>query len=165
VKRFALLLLLLPALAACGGSKKSTTSAKPSTVPPTSTGAAVSKMNNHGKKDVSGMSSVNVEMDDYYFSPTVLKGKPGQKLTINLSNHGTVEHNFSITSLGLNHDVEPKKTATVQVTFPKSGLVAFFCKYHKTLGMAGELTAGASTNMGSGGSGGSSSNTSTSSGY
>jgi plastocyanin len=144
VKRFALLLLLLPALAAaCGsGSNKSTSQASPgSTVPPTSTRSNTPKMNQHGAKDVSGMSSLNVEMDDYYFSPTIIKGKPGQKLTLNFSNHGSVEHNFTVSSQGLDKDVQPKKTATVQVTLPKSGMLVFFCSYHKTLGMTGELQA------------------------
>jgi plastocyanin len=162
VKRFALLLLLIPALAACGGGKKSTTSANSSTVPPTSTSATTPKMNKHGVKDVSGMSSLEVEMDDYYFSPTVIKGKPGQKLTLDFSNHGTVEHNFTITSQGLNKDVEPKKTASVQVTLPKSGVLVFYCKYHKTLGMVGELSTGTGgANMG----GGSSGSSTTSGGY
>jgi plastocyanin len=163
VKRFALLLLLVPALAACGGGKKSTTSANPSTVPPTSTSSAPTKMNKHGVKDVSGMSSVDVEMDDYYFSPTVIQGKPGQKLTLNFKNEGTVEHNFTITSEGFNKDVEPKETASVDVTLPKSGTLVFYCKYHKTLGMAGELQAGKGSGMGS--SGGSSGSSTTSSGY
>ena len=168
MKRFALIFVLLPvvALAAgCGGKKSTTTAASPgSTVPPTTTSSATPKMNQHGTKDVSGMSSLDVEMDDYYFSPTVIHGTPGQKLTLNFSNHGTTEHNFTITSQGLNKDVQPKKTASVQVTLPHSGFLVFYCKYHKTLGMAGELTAGSGgSNMG--GSGGSSGSSTTSSGY
>lgn len=166
MKRYALLLLLLlPAIAAgCGGGKKATTSA-PSTVPPTSTGATTAKMNQHGTKNVSGMSSLNVEMDDYYFSPTIIQGKPGQKLTLNFSNHAKVEHNFTLTSEGFNKDVEGGKTASVTITLPKSGTVGFYCKYHKTLGMAGELQAGKNTSSSSGSSGSSSSSSTTSSGY
>jgi hypothetical protein len=37
-----------------------------------------------------------VELDDYYFEPTVLKAKPGSKITPELKNEGKVEHNFSI---------------------------------------------------------------------
>lgn len=87
------------------------------------------------------MSSVNVEMNDYYFSPSIIKATPGQKLTLNFSNHGTVEHNFTIASQGMSRDVPPQKAASVQVTLPSSGLIAFFCKYHMTRGMAGELLA------------------------
>ena len=54
------------------------------------------KANDHGTKDVSGESSVELEQDNFYFEPTILKGSPGQKLTIELSNEGSALHNFSI---------------------------------------------------------------------
>ena len=98
-------------------------------------------MNKHGTKDVSGSLSVDVEMGDYYFSPTVIQATSGQKLTLNLSNHGTVAHNFSLASQGIDRDVLPNQSASVRVTVPASGLIAFYCKYHKKLGMAGELVA------------------------
>jgi plastocyanin len=134
-------LLLLFALAGCGsGGAKSTsnyysagpTSTVPATHPPP-------KMNRRGTKDVSGAPSVNVEMNDHSFSPTIIKATPGQKLKLNFSNHGTVEHNFTVQSQGISRDVPPQKTANVEVTLPSSGLIAFYCKYHKKLGMAGEL--------------------------
>ena len=33
--------------------------------------------NDHGTKDVSGESSVELEQDNFYFEPTILKGTPG----------------------------------------------------------------------------------------
>ncbi len=36
--------------------------------------------NNHGTKDFSGKSEGDVEMDNFYFDPTVIKGSPGQTL-------------------------------------------------------------------------------------
>ena len=33
--------------------------------------------NNHGSKEVGNVTSVEVEMDDFYFEPTVLTGNPG----------------------------------------------------------------------------------------
>src|SRR5215216_7847913 len=50
----------------------------------------------HETKDVSGESEVEVEADDYYFEPTILEGKPGQKLTIEIENEGEAEHNLTI---------------------------------------------------------------------
>jgi plastocyanin len=87
------------------------------------------------------MSAVTVEMNDYYFSPTVIEATPGQKLRLKLVNHGTMEHNFTIASQAISRDVPPQKTASIQVTLPSSGLIAFSCEYHKMLGMAGELRA------------------------
>jgi plastocyanin len=98
-------------------------------------------MNNHGVKNVSGLSTVRVEMDDYYFAPSVIKASPGQKLTLELSNHGTVEHNFSVPSQGISRDVPAKKAASVHVIVPRVGTIAFFCRYHKARGMSGKLRA------------------------
>lgn len=124
----AVLALLLLALAACGsGGVKSK--------------ASTQKTTNHGVKNVSGLSSVDVEMDDYYFSPTLIKASPGQKLTVHLSNRGSVEHNFSIASQGIHRDVPPGKTASVRVILPRTGTITFFCKYHRARGMAGRLRA------------------------
>src|SRR5438309_5690866 len=36
----------------------------------------------HGTKDVRNMAQLELEADDYYFTPTFLRGKPGQKLTL-----------------------------------------------------------------------------------
>ena len=95
--------------------------------------------NDHGTKDVSGESRVEVELDDDYFEPTVLKGTPGQQLKLELENEGGSEHNLTIAELKVDQDVEPGESAEVDVTFPDSGTLSFFCKYHKSAGMAGAL--------------------------
>lgn len=106
--------------------------------------------NNHGTKSVSG--EAEVELDDYYFQPTVLKGKPGSSVTLELKNEGSVEHNFTIDSQGIDKDLEAGEDAKVSVTIPKSGSVSFYCKYHKNMGMAGALSGGGNGGMtGSGG--------------
>jgi plastocyanin len=133
-------------VAGCGGSKKSS-STKEATEGGTTTIGGVSA-NDHGMKSVSG--TTEVELDDYYFEPTVLKGKPGAKVTLELKNKGSVEHNFTLAAQGIDKDLEAGATAKVAVTIPKSGELSFYCKYHKSMGMAGALesTAGGS---GSGG--------------
>jgi len=98
--------------------------------------------NNHGSEDVSGKTSEEVEMDDFYFGPTVLTGKPGQTLKIELKNEsksGTL-HNFSLDAQSISQDVPSGTTTDVTVTFPASGFVEFYCKYHRSSGMVGELT-------------------------
>jgi len=118
--------------------------------------------NNHGSESVSG--SAEVELDDYYFKPTVLKGKPGSSVTLELKNEGSVEHNFTIDSQGIDKDLEAGKDAKVSVTIPKSGVISFYCKYHKGRGMAGALTGGGNGGMSGGGETGTGS-TSTGKGY
>jgi plastocyanin len=103
------------------------------------------KANNHGTATVSG-STFTLELDndgsDYYFNPTVLKGTPGQKVTILLKNVGHTKHNFTIDSEHINTDVNtPGTSARATVTWPQSGVIEFHCEYHQSLGMVGELQA------------------------
>jgi plastocyanin len=95
-----------------------------------------------GDKDVTGMSSVEIEADNFYFKPTVLKGTAGQKLTITIKNDTGTEHNFSQEAQHVNKDVEGGQSQTVQVTLPASGTISFFCEYHHGQGMAGGLQSG-----------------------
>jgi plastocyanin len=97
--------------------------------------------NLHGMKDVTGMTSVEIEADDFYFQPTILKGSPGQHLMITIKNTASTEHNFTIKSEHINKDLSEGKSETVSVTFPSSGTLSFFCEYHKSLAMAGGLQA------------------------
>ena len=93
--------------------------------------------NDHGTTDVSGESRVEVELDDDYFEPTVLEGTPGQRITLELENEGGNEHNLTIDEIMIDQDVEAGDEAEVEVTFPDSGTLTFFCKYHRDQGMAG----------------------------
>jgi plastocyanin len=95
--------------------------------------------NDHGSQDVSGESELDFELDDFYFAPTVLTGTPGQVLTLDLENEGDAEHNFSLPDQGIDQDVEAGEKADVSVTFPDSGTLVFFCKYHQSMGMRGAL--------------------------
>lgn len=132
----ALVALLLAALtlSACGGGSKKSES-----------------VGDNGTTDVAGKSSVDLELDDNYFKPQTVNGKPGQKLTIELENEGSAEHNFTIDDQSVSQDVEGGKSASVTVTLPRSGTVAFYCKYHKSAGMTGTLAAGGASGAGAGG--------------
>ena len=138
----AILALIAGAVAGCGGSSKSKSGGESGGGKKTIAGVSA---NDHGSKSVSG--STEVELDNYYFKPTVLKGKPGSELTLELKNEGSVEHNFTIDSQGIDKDLEAGKDAKVSVTIPKSGVVSFYCKYHKSMGMAGALEASGSGGM------------------
>ncbi|HET7869975.1 MAG TPA: cupredoxin domain-containing protein [Actinomycetota bacterium] len=131
---FAVVLVLALAATACG--KENGTEEDGGTIT-----IAGQKANDHGMKDVSGESSVELEQDNFYFEPTVLEGTPGQKLTIELSNEGSALHNFSIPDQSIDQDVQPDAKGEVTVTFPDSGTLVFFCKYHQSQGMVGALEA------------------------
>ena len=95
--------------------------------------------NDHGEADVAGETEVDLEQDDFYFEPTVLTGDAGQKITLHIENEGDSTHNFSISDQDIDEDVEPGSDADVDVTFPESGTLVFFCKFHEGQGMVGGL--------------------------
>jgi plastocyanin len=102
----------------------------------------------HGTKDVRTVSKLELEADDYYFSPTFLRGKPGQKLTLIVESEAGTLHNISIPALGIDKDVPPKGKVQLTVTFPASGELAFSCKFHGSLGMNGQLLTGDTAHSG-----------------
>jgi len=154
--------LLAVAAAGCGGGYGGSKSSSSQPASGSGSGGQVNaagvQANNHGTKTVSG--ETKVEIDDYYFSPTLLKGKPGQKVTLELENEGSVEHSFTIDSQSIDKVIAPGKDVKVTVTMPKSGSVSFYCKFHKSSGMAGALVTSGSgaapptTTSGGGGYGG-----------
>jgi plastocyanin len=125
-------------LSACGSSKKSssTSSAAPASTTPSTAPAKTQEL----------------ELYDYRFDPKTIKAKPGQKITLELKNEGKQEHNFSVSSLHIDKDVEAGEKGKVTLTVPKSGSVQFFCSYHKAShNMVGSFAvAGASSSSGSG---------------
>jgi plastocyanin len=127
----ALLSALLAVAAGCGASGESEEGQ-------TMTIAGV-EANDHGTEQVGD--EAKVELDDYYFEPTVLQAAAGSKVTLELDNEGDEEHNFSIDDQNVDQDVEAGEDAEVTVTIPASGQVSFYCKYHKDRGMAGALEA------------------------
>jgi plastocyanin len=96
----------------------------------------------HGPKKVTGLVEIALEADDYSFAPTFLHGEPGQPLTLAVENESGTLHNLSITELQIDQDIPPKAKVKVQVNFPSSGTVRFFCKLHAGMGLNGELRAG-----------------------
>ena len=97
---------------------------------------------NHGTKEVKGQGELDLEADNYYFEPTFLRGTPGQKLKVEIENESGTLHNFSIPDQHLDIDIPPKGKVVVEMTFPSSGVVRFFCKFHSAKGMNGELLTG-----------------------
>jgi plastocyanin len=98
--------------------------------------------NDHGSADVAGQDSVELEPDNFYFSPTVLTGEAGQTLTLELHNEGEATHTFTIEDQGVDVEVASGESATAEITFPDSGEVLFICRFHAGQGMRGGLSVG-----------------------
>jgi plastocyanin len=101
--------------------------------------------NDHGTGDASGKDALAVEVDNFYFGPSFVRGAPGQKLKLNVKNGSGTLHNVSVAGQGVDTDIPPQGKADLAVIFPPSGVVRFFCKYHAGQGMNGELLTGAAT--------------------
>jgi plastocyanin len=95
--------------------------------------------NFHEEEDVTDDDSQELELDDNYFEPTILKGTAGQEITLELFNEGGNIHNFSITEQNISEDLQKGGKKEVKVKFPAEGALRFFCQYHQELGMRGEL--------------------------
>ncbi|MEY2404902.1 MAG: Cupredoxin-like domain [Acidimicrobiaceae bacterium] len=126
---------------------------------------------NKGTKDLSG-SEIEVELDNFYFSPTFIKGgTPGAKVTVHLKNDSTTPHTFTSSALGVDQQLGAGEAKDVQITLPQSGATEFHCRFHQqSNGMQGafffkdgDSPAGAGT--GAGGSSSSSSSSSSDGGY
>lgn len=150
---FALLAALVFLAAGCEGSGEVTASGTPpASAPPATASESPSapqgggltvdgvKANDHGTRSVVGEDSEDVELDDNYFAPTVLKGSAGQSFTVRLKNEGGTTHTFTIDEQNIDEELQPDEESTAQVTFPQSGQVIFYCRFHRGLGMFGALT-------------------------
>jgi plastocyanin len=113
----------------------------------TTTTIAGQQTESHGTKDVSGETGkVEIELYDNYFEPTVLKGKPGQKVELELKNEGNNPHTLTISDQMVDQEIQPGDEAETEVTFPQSGQLEFVCKFHQSKGMVGVLqTSGSSS--------------------
>lgn len=114
---------------------------------------------NRGSEDVTGDSEITVELSDFAFAPTVLEGEAGQSLSVALSNVGMAPHTFTIDDQDVDVELAAGESGDADVTFPESGALVFYCRFHIGGGMLGALSvggdlAGASAGSGGGGSGG-----------
>ena len=131
-------------LAACSSSSSAAAPASGSSSGSNKITIGSDQANDHGTQDATGKTTFEIEADNdssgYYFNPTILQGSAGQSITLEIKNDGSVQHNFSITSMNVNVTIQPGASQEVKVTFPQTGTVEYFCSIHHALGMAGELS-------------------------
>ena len=153
--RLAKLLVLFLALglvaAACSSNKggttggtASTSGSSPSATESSDEGGTITigsdEANDHGSKDFTGKDDASIEVDSFYFEPTVVKGSAGQQIKLELENESGTTHNFTLADQNIDQDIEGGQKVEVTVTLPQSGFLEFFCKFHKASGMVGELS-------------------------
>jgi len=94
------------------------------------------KVNNHGTATATG-GTITITQNDYFFSPTFVSVPMGMtSVTVTVTNRGTTTHSFTVPSANVSTDIDPG--ATMTFTLPVTGNGAFFyCRFHRSLGMAG----------------------------
>lgn len=93
--------------------------------------------NYHGSRNIVGDRTVTVVMEDGYFVPTVIKGSPGQKITLQIENKAKEPHMFAVDGRYIKLQVPPGQRWPVPITLPKSGNLSFYSQAHWREGMAG----------------------------
>ena len=135
-------LVVVLAVAACGGYGSSDDNGDEGGS--TTIGGMTAEL--HGTKDVSHETGkVEIEMYDDYFEPTILKGTPGQTVTLELKNEGENPHTLTIADQNVDQEVQPADEAEVDVTFPETGELTFVCRFHESKGMVGALEVSGGT--------------------
>jgi plastocyanin len=140
-------LFALLAAAGCGGGGGGGNESEEGTT----TNIAGTETESHGTKDVSGETGkVEIELYDNYFEPTILKGKPGQKVELELKNEGTTAHTFTLAEQSVDKEIQPGDETETEVKFPASGELKFVCRFHGGEGMIGALETSGSSPSSSG---------------
>jgi plastocyanin len=99
-----------------------------------------------GTEDVRGETVRRIDAANFSFSPTFLRGAPGQTLQLVVENTTTdTLHNVTATALNVNQDIPPNQAVEIDLTFPDAGALLILCKFHTSQGMNGQLLVGDAT--------------------
>jgi plastocyanin len=124
---------------ACSSSSSSSSAAGSSSTSTSSNSSQTSSSSAADVANVAGKSAFEIDQANFSFTPSTIDGSAGQKITFTIKNMGSVPHTFTIDSMNVDVTVSPGSETTVDVTFPASGTVDFYCKFHKSMGMTGTL--------------------------
>src|SRR5688572_5762408 len=126
MKRALMLLVVIVLVAASCGDDDETASGSGSGSASGSASAAEAEapvelsgtVNIHGATDVSedgDAAAVEMELDDFYFGPTFVRGASGQTVMVELQNEGEADHTFTIDSLSIDETLSPGDKKQVEV--------------------------------------------------
>jgi plastocyanin len=87
--------------------------------------------------DGGGSADQSIAVADFSFTPNTLSVSSGQDVTIELTNNGEVEHNFTLDDDSVDQDVEEGESASVTLNLTAD--IGWHCKYHPDQ-MTGTIT-------------------------
>ena len=76
----------------------------------------------------SGGGTVTLTAADFAFEPSDLSAAAGD--TIEFTNEDDAEHNFTAEDAGIDEDVDPSGSTTIDLSDVEPGSYDFFCEYH-----------------------------------
>ncbi|MCU5321839.1 cupredoxin domain-containing protein [Bacillus cereus] len=82
---------------------------------------------------------IEVELNDDYFNPNVIKIPINESTTLLLKNKGKSEHTFTVKKLGIDVVVESGKEKNITVKPKSAGTYELICRYHLLKGMEGKV--------------------------
>jgi plastocyanin len=83
--------------------------------------------------------TIEVKLNDNYFSPKVITIPNGGTTTLILKNEGKKEHTFTVEKLGIDAEVQPGTEKTITMKPEKPGTYELTCRYHFQEGMVGKV--------------------------
>jgi plastocyanin len=100
------------------------------------------KVTNKGEKSVK-KGKITIQAKDFNFTSTFIKAKLGSQVSVKVTNKGNAPHTFTIPSLGVDNELAKGKSATVALTLPTDGALAFYCRFHGAPPSGGQGMQGA----------------------
>ena len=87
---------------------------------------------------------VQLDAEDIVWSQDLIDVEVGQKLQINLSNTGALDHDLVIDELGVDIALAPGESAIIEVVFTEAGTFEYICSVpgHEEAGMVGQIIVG-----------------------
>ena len=138
-------LMVMLSLAACG-SDDNTTEATETTGGATDTAPAAEapvtlsgKVNDEGTKDADRRRRARGRGRRLLLQAHLHQGDGGPEAHARTQERGRAPHTFTSTALGVDKELKPGETATVEITVPDADAVAFFCRFHQGGGHAGRV--------------------------
>ncbi|MEA2253313.1 MAG: hypothetical protein QOG70_3555 [Solirubrobacteraceae bacterium] len=143
--------------AGCGSSSSSSGGGSSSSTTQTSTGSSSSSSSSSGSK-------LAVTEQEYSIAPANPKIAKAGKMTLTVSNKGSVSHALVVEGPGLSEQktpiIAPGQSATLTVDFAKKGTYEWYCPIdgHRAQGMDGKIAVAGGGGGGGGGTSTQSSN-------
>ena len=95
------------------------------------------KVNVHGSATATG-NTIEIDQHNYYFSPTFVKIPAGAtSISVTIKNMGSTQHTFTVPAENIDLLLNPGESMQATITINGPGAIAWYCKFHQTLGMQG----------------------------